>query len=226
MLVMGLICLAEVACYPRLGYKPFLGCLSVTIAFTGYMLYIAAMFERIEPADRQIRPHPLSWALFGFLTGTESLVQFASGGKAGSWCLAITAVFCFLITGLSVAKYTWTFDRADWLWVASGLVLFLFYLSTKTPTTTATLVTLADLAAYGPILRKAWRQPWADDSANFAFNSVKCVPAMLALSSYSWATCAFPAMLFVMNGVASLLLVTRRAYATNGRRAGSRLSLP
>ncbi|MCL4391859.1 hypothetical protein M1413_00800 [Patescibacteria group bacterium] len=190
--------------------KVLWGYLSVGITLAGYAIYIASMYRTTEPKKR-IKPHPLSWALFGFLTATGWLIQKSQDGQAGSWCLGVTALFCFVIAGISFWKYPWKFEWKDWVWIVAGMALFLFYLITKTPTLSATLATLADLVGYGPTLRKGWREPHTDNPTNFAFNSAKCIPALLALASYSWATMVYLVMLTIMNGGVTFMLIARRA---------------
>ena len=202
----------DIHAYPLVGYKLFMGYLSLIITITGYLLYISSMYRRDQAPDKQIKPHPLSWGLFGFLTATGWLVQVAMNGQAGSWTLGVTAAFCFLIAALSFFKYQWTFDLRDWLEISAGVVLFVFYLITKTPTLSATLATLADVAGYGPTVRKGWLRPWTDNPVSFIFNSIKCIPALLALSSYSWATTAYLSMLVVVNAGVAVMLLARRKY--------------
>lgn len=190
-----------------------MGYLSVAITLTGYVLYITSMYRKASP-EKQIKPHPLSWSLFGFLTATGWLAQEMKGGHDGSWCLGITSLFCFLIATLSFKRYSWRFEKKDWVFVVVGMVLFLYSVFVQTPAISATLATLADLAGYGPTLRKGWRQPYTDNPVNFTFNSVKCIPAILALASYSWATCVYLVMLIGMNGFVATMLIARRSYKT------------
>lgn len=190
--------------------KLFMGYLSVVITFAGYSIYIASMCKKINDKERQIKPSPLSWALFGLLTGTGWLIQVAQGGNAGSWCLGVTAMFCFLIAGISFFKYDWTFAWDEWAGISVGIILFVFYLVTKTPTLSATLAASADFAGYYPIIKRGWRKPGTDNPVNFAFNSAKCIPALLALSAYSWATCVYLVMLLVVNACVAVMLLLRK----------------
>jgi hypothetical protein len=189
-----------------------MGYLSVVITIGGYLLYLMSMYKEELNVSKQIAPHPLSWVLFGFLTGTGWLIQVARGAQAGSWTLGVTAAFCFLIAGLSYLKYKQQFKWNEWAWVVLGLFLFLFYFLTNAATLSAIFITLADLAGYGPTVQKGWKQPWTDNPVNFLFNSVKCGPALLALSSYSWATSVYLWMLLTMNALVALLLLWRRDY--------------
>ncbi len=200
--------------YPQIGERLFMGYLSVIIAIGGYLLYIASMYKNGQGHERQIKPHPLSWVMFGFLTMTGWLIQEANGGQAGSWCLGVTAAFCFVIAGVSYFKYRseWRFAADEWAAVAAGVLLFVFYLLTKNAVISATLATGADFVLYWPTVKKGWLYPHTDNPVNFAFNSVKCIPALLALSVLSYSTSVYLWMLLVMNGLVALMLLARRGY--------------
>ena len=93
-----------------LDLKLFWAFLSAAITLTGYAIYISQMFP--QRGGTAVKPEPLSWVIFGFLTATGALVQLAQGGDAGSWCLLITAAACFVIAGWSYLKWRseWRFD--------------------------------------------------------------------------------------------------------------------
>lgn len=192
--------------------KVMMGIVSVVIASVGYILYIIATLRSERNGKTGTAPHPLSWGLFGFLTATGWLVQVRQGGMAGSWCLGVTAAFCFVIAAVSWIHHRWVFAWDEWVLVGSGVVLFGFCLATKTPFWSALLATSADFAGYYPTLKKGWLMPWRDSPRNFMFNSVKCIPALMALSLYSWSNCIYLVMLLVMNGFVAFMLVSRRKH--------------
>ena len=209
---MVLSVLSDVWAYPHIGQKLFMGYLSVVITVGGYLLYIASMYKNEQGHARQVKPHPLSWVMFGFLTLTGWLVQEAGGGKAGSWCLGVTGVFCFVIAGVSYIKYRreWRFSLDEWASVAGGILLFAFYLVTNDAVLSATLAIGADLVFYWPTVKKGWLYPHTDNPVNFVFNSVKCIPSLLALSTVSYITSGYLWMLLVMNGLVAIMLWLRR----------------
>jgi hypothetical protein len=190
--------------------------MSTAITISGYTIYVCQMFPKA--VEQVVKPEPLSWALFGFLTATGALVQITQGGSVGSWCLIVTAFACFLIAGLSYWKWRmeWKFDRFHKITAAGALALFVFGALTSRwaalATVSAVLATLADMISYGPMLRKAWSKPYQESVTNLAFNSVKCVPALLALESYSLATTVYLGMLTIVNGGFAIFLLIRRRH--------------
>ena len=187
--------------------------LSVAITLAGYLLYLSQMYP--EAGKPAVKPEPLSWVLFGFLTGAGWIVQVAQGGAEGSWCLGVTALACFIISGWSYLKFEWAFDRVHTRVAVAALVLFAISVLTRDDPTYATLsavlATAADLTSYIPTFRKSRFHPEEESATNFAFNSIKCIPALLALSAYSVATMVYLVMLTFVNGGFALYLLYRKS---------------
>lgn len=195
-----------------LAIKLFWAYLSVALTLAGYAIYLSQMYP--ENPEHVKKPQPLSWVGFGFLTGAGWLIQAAQGGKAGSWCLGITAVACFIIGIWSWARFGFRANKISVCAAGLGVSLFVVSFFTRKiegwATISAICATLADLAFYEPTFKNAWRKPQEESVTNFAFNSAKCLPALLALGVYSVATMIYLIMLMVVNGCFSLFLVYRR----------------
>src|SRR5271154_3446812 len=81
-------------------WRNALGLLSVALAILAAVIYIA------QTLRGEVRPHPLSWFLFGILSLTGFLVQRDLGARQGSWTLMAMTVICFLFVAASVARGT------------------------------------------------------------------------------------------------------------------------
>ncbi len=75
--------------------KDVMGALAVVIAIIAYGIYVWKSLRG------EARPHPLSWLIFGVLTGTGYLVQLDQQAGPGSWVMAITTIVCFLLCLMS-----------------------------------------------------------------------------------------------------------------------------
>jgi hypothetical protein len=186
------------------GFKEEMGALAVLIALIAYAIY------GWQTIRGETRPHPLSWLIFGILTGTGFLVQWNQGAGAGSWVMGFTAVICFVLAGMSVKKGERIFPWYEWTFLIAAGVVFIFYIWTKEPTISAVLATAVDVLGYGPTLTKAWSRPATDSVTSFALNSVKFIPSLFAMESVSIATCVYPSTLIVVNAAVAILLLWRR----------------
>jgi hypothetical protein len=186
-------------------FKEMMGALSVLIALVAYSIY------GWQTIKGETRPHPLSWVIFGILTGTGFWIQLDEGAGAGSWVMGVTAAICFMLAAMSVWKGERIFPWYEWAFLIAAGIVFVFYIWTKEPTVSAILATLVDVLGYGPTLTKAWSRPSTDSVTSFSLNSLKFIPSLFAMESVSIATCVYPSTLIVVNGAVAILLLWRRA---------------
>jgi len=191
-------------------WKQLMGSLSVLMALLAFGIY------GWQTVVGRVRPHPLSWVLFGLLSATGYLVQRDEGAGAGSWVMGVMTIICFLLCGISVAKGERSFSGQEWTFLVAGCVVFLLYLFTKEPTVAAVLATIVDALGFGPTFTRGWRSPYKDSATSFALNSAKYVPSLFAMGAISIATCIYPVSLIVMNAAVAVLLVVRRRVVAEG----------
>ena len=185
-------------------WRDALGLLSVALAILAAIIYIA------QTLRDEVRPHPLSWFLFGILSLTGYLIQRDEGARQGSWTLMAMTVICFLFVAASVARGERSFSRREWAFAVAGGAVFVVYLFTRQSNVAAALTTLVDALGYGPTFVRGWSQPKKDSAASFALNGVKFVPSLMAMDPISFATSFYPATLLVLNAAVAIMLVMRR----------------
>jgi hypothetical protein len=185
-------------------WRDTLGMLSVGLALIAAAVYVW------QTISGQVRPHPLSWFLFGVLSATGYWVQRDQGARAGSWTLLAMIAICFLLAGLSVARGERNFSKKEWAFLVAGCLVFLLYLFTKEPNAAALLTTVVDALGYGPTFTRGWSHPRKDSATSFALNGVKFAPSLAAMEPVTFATCVYPATLLVLNIAVSIMLALRR----------------
>ena len=191
-------------------WRDALGLLSVALAILAAIIYIA------QTLRGEVRPHPLSWFLFGILSLTGYLVQRDEGARQGSWTLMAMTVICFLFVAASVARGERSFSRREWAFLVAGGAVFVVYLFTRQSDVAAALTTLVDALGYGPTFVRGWSQPKKDSVASFALNGIKFVPSLMAMDPLSFATSFYPATLLVLNAAVAIMLVMRRGTLDGG----------
>ena len=187
-----------------LSLKDLMGALAVVIAVVAYAIYVWKSLRG------DARPHPLSWLIFGILTGTGYLVQLDQAAGPASWVMGITTAVCFLLCVMSFWKGERVFPWYEWAFLLAAAIIFLFYLWSRQPTLSAILAATVNVLGFGPTVTKAWNRPFSDSVTTFALNSLKFVPSFFALDTVSVATWVFPATLVVANAVVALVIYRRR----------------
>ena len=189
-------------------WRDALGLLSVALAIFAAAIYIA------QTLRGEVRPHPLSWFLFGILSLTGFLVQRDQGARQGSWTLTAMTIICFLFVAVSVARGERSFSRREWAFLVAGAVVFVIYLFTRQANVAAGLTTLVDALGYGPTFVRGWSQPRKDSVTSFALNGLKFIPSLMAMDPISFATSFYPATLLVLNAAVAIMLAARRRATT------------
>jgi hypothetical protein len=183
-----------------------MGAFAVVITLVAYGIYVW------QTLRGEARPHPLSWLIFGILTGTAYLVQVDEAAGPGSWVMGITAVVCLLLCLMSFWRGERTFPWYEWAFLVAAAVIFIFYLLSRQPTTAAVLAAIVSVLGFGPTVTKAWQRPHSDSITTFSLNSIKFIPAFFAMDSFSVATCVMPAALVVANAAVALIIYVRRSH--------------
>jgi len=195
-----------------------MGALAVVIAVAAYGIYV------VQTLRGEARPHPLSWLIFGILTGTGYLVQLDQAAGPGSWVMGITTVVCLLLSVMSFWRGERAFPWFEWAFLIAATVIFGFYLWSRQPTVSAVLAAAVNVLGFGPTVTKAWARPHSDSVTTFLLNGLKFIPSLFAMDSVSVATCVFPVTLVFANLAVALVIHARRN-TTRSHGTGSALEL-
>jgi hypothetical protein len=189
-------------------WRDAFGLLSVAMAIVAAIIYV------VQTIHGEVRPHPLSWFLFGVLSATGYWVQRDEGAHQGSWTLLAMTIICFVFVAASVARGERSFSRQEWSFAVAGGAIFVLYLFTREPNVATALTTIVDALGYGPTFVRGWSHPRKDSVTSFALNGVKFVPSLMAMDPISFATSFYPATLLVLNTAVSTTLLLRRRVVT------------
>jgi hypothetical protein len=178
------------------------------VLFAGYIRQIRS---------GQIKPHVFSWLVWAIVTLTVFLAQLSDDAGAGAWPIGISGAITFYIAALSYAKRGDTqITATDWAFFLAALSAFPAWYLTANPLWAVVILTMADLAGFGPTVRRAYRQPHLESVGFFALGALRNLLVVLALEHYSLTTALFPA---AVGGacllLAALLVVRRKALAVD-----------
>jgi hypothetical protein len=145
-------------------WRDALGLLSVALAV------LAAVITIAQTLRGEVRPHSLTWFLFGVLSMTGYWVQRDQGARQGSWTLLAMTIICFLFVAVSVARGEPSFSRQESGFVGAAGAVFALYMFSRDANVAAALTTAIDALGYGPTFVRGWAQPSKDSVTSFALN--------------------------------------------------------
>lgn len=144
------------------------------------------------------------------MSGIAFFGQIVGGAGIGSFLLGFTTVMCFLIALLSIKKGTKDIEFVDWLTAAGSMSALIFWVLTKTPYLSVIIITVSDLLATFPTIRKTYKNPYQETSIFYLLNTIKFSFGIMALEKYSIITTLYPAYLLIINGFVFLLIYLRK----------------
>jgi len=183
--------------------KLLFGILSIIPAVIAYYLYFRDMFKG------KTRPHAFSWLVWGTLAGNGFFAQISAHAGIGAWATGLTsvasltiAVFAFRIGATQPTRFDWTL-----LFMALAGLLLLFVVKNKEAALCITLFAL--VAGFVMNIRKAYRKPQEENAVAFWLNTLKFVPAIFALASFTFLTMAYPLVAAMGNAAVALVVNLR-----------------
>ncbi|MDP3964261.1 MAG: hypothetical protein Q8Q20_01195 [bacterium] len=181
-----------------------LGVLGSVLLLCGDLLYVRGVFQK------HLRPHAFSWLVWSVLNGIAFAAQISKGAGPGAWVTAVNTASCLLIFfgALRFGDRRWL--RFDWMALSGAGLALLLWLFTKEALLSVLLIVVVDLFGSLPTFRKGYHQPHGELIKSYTFAALANLLAILALESYSPTTWLYPAVIVLLDGSLSIMLVARR----------------
>jgi hypothetical protein len=158
-----------------------------------------------------IRPHLFTWLIWSVVTVIAAAGQFVAGAGPSAWCTAAIAVTCLLTFAASIFRGEKGWTKSDWVFLGAAFSAIPAWVLTDDPTISVCLVTLIELAGFGPTVRKTILDPWSESLSYFALCVLKYALAVLALKKWSVAAAIYPTVtLAAAIGLCTLMIVRRQ----------------
>lgn len=184
-----------------------LGIFAITIGFIGYIPYFKTMI------GGKTKPHAFTWFVWGLLTAIAFAGQIAGNGGAGAWVTGFTALVSFIIFAYAIRWGEKDFPLSDWLCLLGCSVAIVAWLFTKEPLVAIVLITIIDMVAFIPTIRKSYYNPESEPTITYGLSGLKFMIGIVALESMTLTTVLYPASLVIMNGLFVVMLLTLRKRA-------------
>ncbi len=162
--------------------------LAMTLTVLAFVPYILQIFKG------KVRPHVISWLIWGISTTVIFVAQLLDDAGVGAWPIGISAALTLSVASLAfVHRADTKIDGKDKLTLSVSLMAIPIWYLTAEPLYVVIILTLNDLSGFIPTLRKINRDPYSESVIFFALFAVRNVLVLLALEHYSAVTILFPA---------------------------------
>jgi hypothetical protein len=175
--------------------RSLLGFLSAVIGLLAYFPYFR------DIARGSTKPHAFTWLIFTIITAIAYAAQVLGGAGSGAWIMLVSALACAVITVIAFVQGNVSYSRFDWMCLLLALFGIPLWLLTKTSSYSVIVITLVDIIACLPTLRKSLHHPEQETASVWLLSSLKFIPALLALNTISISTALYPAALVIINFV-------------------------
>jgi chromate transport protein ChrA len=188
-------------CYTIHVMKETIGVIAVLLSIIGHLPYIADILKG------KTKPHIFTWIVWAVVTLIAFFGQWQKGGGAGSWTTAVTGVITILIAILALRNGSKEITKSDTLAFSVALLSIIPWYFTKDPTFSIIIITLIDVFAFFPTVRKTLNDPDSETLITYALNFLRHGLSVLALANYNIATTLYPFTLLLMNLVMTAIIL-------------------
>src|SRR3989338_2872220 len=181
--------------------KELIGFVTVMLAFIALYPFIVDIFKN------KTKPHIFTWVVWAVVTILAFFGQWQKGGGPGSWTTGVTGILTIFIALISLKKGSKDITKSDVVMFIGALLGIIPWLLTKDPTLSVVILTIIDVLAFIPTIRKTIKDPQSETLVSYILHAVRHSLSITALANYNMATYIYPASLAVMNVVVILAIL-------------------
>jgi hypothetical protein len=189
-----------------LDFKTILGMIAVLMTIGAHIPYFITTLKGTN------KPHVFCWVIWTLLTGIAFAAQMVEGAGPGAWATGVCSAICLMITIAAAKMGEKEITRSDWIMFLLALAAIPVWMATDDPVWSIWMVTIIDLSAIYPTVRKSWKRPHEEHSFMYGFNIPRHMMSLAALSQISVTTALYPCALLLMNAGMFIMLKGRRMY--------------
>lgn len=179
----------------------------------GSLITIASVVPYlIDIARGKTKPNLVSWITWTLLTAIATVAEFSAGEyfTAIFTAAAVVETGSVVVFGLAKKAYVRyeTFDVVCQIAALVGIVLWQVFDSPLIGILGAVII---DFIGALPTVRHAWQKPFEETWQTYALCFIGAIFGLLALSSFTWASLAYPLYLALINFLTVSVILLRLA---------------
>jgi hypothetical protein len=188
--------------------KQAISIIGVILTFGAYVPYF------LDIIKGKTRPHIYSWSLWGLLTVLIVALQIKGGAGPAIYITAAAGIACLGVVVLSIKNGRKYITLSDTIVATLALIAIAFWLFAEQPVVSMILLTIADVLAFIPTVRKSWNNPHSETLSLFVTNTLRFSLAFVALETINLLSALWIFVWVIANGLFSLMLIIRRKTLT------------
>lgn len=181
------------------------GVLASVLAIAASIPYIITVIQG------KTKPHLFSWLIWFLINVIAFSAQIADGAGPGAWVTLTSALAALFVFILSLRIYkSLEITRSDWIAFGLSLAGIPLWIATKEPLAAAVTVTIVNLLAYVPTIRKVWHAPHSENGLSFVLHTSKWGAGIFGLAQFNLTTLVYPVVIGLANAITTILIYYRR----------------
>lgn len=198
--------------------KEIIGIIAVILTFVSYIAYFRDILKR------KTHPHIYSWGLWGLLTILIFALQISDNAGPGAYVTLFAGLMCLTVIILSLKFGKRDITISDTVVAILSLIAIGLWLIADQPILSIILVTIADMLAFLPTVRKSWNKPHSETLSLFVTNTLRFTLVLFALDNYSILTSLWVVAWITANFLFSIMLIVRRKKLGKAKKKNSYIS--
>jgi hypothetical protein len=186
--------------------RQILGVFATALTIIGYLPYLYDCYKG------KTTPHFFSWSLWTLSNTIVFFFLLLEGGGPAAWPIGMMSImFSFTLYFSLQAKSRKRIKKVDILLFIIGLLAIPIWLIADNPLIAISIVSLIELAAFIPTLRKTIEFPFEETLSSYAIAAFKYSLILIILDQYSLKLLVNPIMWWIINvGFALLIIYLRK----------------
>ncbi len=185
--------------------KEILGIIAVFFTFASSIPYIKSILLG------KTKPHFFTWLIWTISTAMVFCAQISDNAGAGAWAVGFSVIITAFIAFLSYLKKSdIIITRNDKFFLLLALSAIPVWYITANPLWFVILITVIDVIAYIPTLKKSYIKPFEELLLLYILMIIESFFVILALENYSLVNSLYTVAIIIANIMLIILIFIRR----------------
>ena len=182
--------------------------LATALSIIGYIPYIRDLRKG------KTKPHIFSWIIWTMMTAIFFFAQVSDGAGIGALTSGVTTILCLYVIAVSLKLSDKSIKPIDYLSFGISLIALAIWYFVKTPVYSVILITLSDMMALVPTVRKSFMKPYSETLSTYSISGLKHFINLFSLERITFVSSFYTIYLVLANIFLVTFLVLRRRVIT------------